>query len=141
MTNTIERPFFTETSRPSLDELKKRGLTPRLTLLSRGARMTASQLQFRYTKHAQPGDDPNYRGIQDRNKVDRDVQYEAITFINGWCDAVGCDPSVDGRRIERALQQAPSGLVDRADLQWWVWDHLLPSSGGLLGNGSGLLTR
>lgn len=110
--------------RPSHSELIRMGLTPANTLMTRGPKFTSSQLMLTYSKRAQPGDNPVYRGLLDQNRVDRHEQYEALHFINNWCAIVGCSAVVDGNKIESALRFAPTSMVDRNDLQWQIWNTL-----------------
>ena len=117
-------PFFSKENRPPASELVRLGLSPANTLLSSGASFSASQLRYSYSKRAQPGDNPLFRGLLDQIKVDRGEEYEVVRFIDSWCKAVGCCAALDGPKIEPLLKAAPSSMVGRLELSWWIWNTL-----------------
>lgn len=105
-------------------EARQHGLT-RNTLLIARSELQRHELRGQYRWSADRGDNPNYRGLLDRIKVDRNEGYEVLHFVNQFCFVLGISARADGLKIERLLHSAPSNMVMRDDLQNWVWTRLV----------------
>lgn len=109
-------------------------LTPAATAFNLTAHQLANALRREYTTRADAGDDPNYRGRMDRDKVDRDEGYEVEHFVNNFCNTLRISTQAHGIQVAELLHEAPSHLVSRARLQDWVWEALsMRATPGLFG--------
>lgn len=109
-------------------------LTP-ATLMGTAIRLRPADLLYRpqYRWKADPGDNPHYRGLLDRIKVDRDEGYEVLYFITDFCRTLRISAACHAHEIERLLQRAPGSMVMRKQLEDWVWTRLTSRlRGGLL---------
>jgi len=75
-----------------------------------------SHLQYQYKWTTDHGDDPNYRSILDRNKIDRDEGYEVLYFIQDYIEKKNLTIK-DGQKIERILRiNIPSHITLRSEI-------------------------
>lgn len=103
------------------------------SLLTANDELKRHELRGRYRSSADRGDNPNYKGLLDRNRVDRDEAYEVQHFIKHFCQTLGISARIEGLEVERLLLLAPSNMVMRDQLQNWVWTQLIsPARRGLL---------
>lgn len=79
--------------------------------------ITKSDLAYKYTWKADEGDNPNYRGKLDRDKVDRDEGYEVLYFLNSICES-----KEQALHAEKLIKTKLPGTVQNRDavLKWLI---------------------
>lgn len=90
------------------------------------AQLTASDLQYRYSTRAVPGDNPKLRGL-DSVFFNGEEQYEVLTFVNGFLSnhSIGGNPLTKqhGLKVERMLQKKPGDVRERSKVTQWILDN------------------
>ncbi|WP_046068853.1 hypothetical protein [Pseudomonas synxantha] len=81
--------------------------------------ITKSDLVYKYTWSADQGDNPNYIGKLDRDKVDRDEGYEVLRFLNSSCTS-----KAQALHAERLIKTKLPGTVQkRTEILQWIIDN------------------
>ena len=81
--------------------------------------ISQNDLQYRYTWSADKGDNPNYVGKLDRDKVDRDEGYEVLYFLNSICTSK--DQALHAERLIKT--KLPGTTQKSADINQWLIDN------------------
>ncbi|WP_223555302.1 hypothetical protein [Pseudomonas sp. BF-R-01] len=81
--------------------------------------ITKSDLAYKYTWSADQGDNPNYIGKLDRDKVDRDEGYEVLRFLNSICTTK--PQALQAERLIKTL--LPGTVQKRTDIHQWLIDN------------------
>jgi hypothetical protein len=83
-----------------------------------------SDLQYRYSWQAKPGDDATLRGFPDNILLNTEEGYEVLDFINRclrqWDKSGTPLDLADAKKIERMLQAKPGGIRSHAKVQAWL---------------------
>jgi len=81
--------------------------------------ITKADLVYKYTWSADQGDNPNYTGKLDQDKVDRDEGYEVLRFLNRMCT-----DKAQALHAERLIKTKLPGTVQkRAEIHQWLIDN------------------
>lgn len=90
--------------------------------------LTRSELQYIYSDHATPGDNPNIRGKEDRDFLSRHQSYEVLDYINAYALTFphAILPHKDfALKLERLLwNEVPKNLHGRATITEWLRRNL-----------------
>lgn len=78
-----------------------------------------SDLVHQYTWSADKGDNPNYRGLLDQDKVDRDEGYEVLRFLNSICTSK--DQALHAERLIKT--RLPGTVQKRTEIHQWLIDN------------------
>lgn len=81
--------------------------------------ITRGDLVYKYTWSADQGDNPNYRGKLDRDKVDRDEGYEVLHFLNSICTTK--PQALHAERLIKTL--LPGTVQKRTEIRQWIVDN------------------
>jgi hypothetical protein len=81
--------------------------------------ITKAQLVYKYTWSADQGDNPNYTGKLDRDKVDRDEGYEVLHFLNSICKTL--DQALQAERLIKT--KLPGTIQKRTEIHQWLIDN------------------
>ncbi|MFA0999202.1 MULTISPECIES: hypothetical protein [Pseudomonas syringae group] len=81
--------------------------------------ITKSDLVYEYTWSADQGDNPEYVGKLDRDKIDRDQGYEVLRFLNSICTAK--DQALHAERLIKTL--LPGTIQKRTEIHQWLIDN------------------
>ncbi len=86
------------------------------------ANFTSKDLAFTgYSKKVDGGDNPKYKGILDREKVDKTEEYEVVYFCNKFLDKHSFKNKETFQKIERLLHHKNIKTEDnRKKLIKWI---------------------
>jgi hypothetical protein len=78
--------------------------------------ITASHLQFNYSRSAIPPDDPRRTGAPDRTLLNRHEEYEVLPFLNRICTSLN-----QALKAERGIRQhLPGDVRSRENVLTWL---------------------
>lgn len=87
-------------------------------------------LIYNYEWEATNGDNPNYTGKNDRNKLNRDEGYEILHFVQAYCKSHSLKKIEDGQKVEWMIQEkVPSDIQNRKEIELWIeenWNKYQP---------------
>ncbi|BAW24282.1 MULTISPECIES: hypothetical protein [Pseudomonas] len=81
--------------------------------------ITRGDLKYQYRWSADKGDNPQYVGKLDRDKVDRDEGYEVLYFLNSVCKEK--DQALKAERLIK--MKLPGSVQGRAEILKWLQDN------------------
>lgn len=77
-----------------------------------------------YVDSTTKGDDPDYIGIRDREKVNKKEQYEVVDFCNAFLEKHKLTNKASFRKVEKIIRlPAASGIVMRDKLNEFVVEN------------------
>lgn len=92
--------------------------------------ITASDLQYDYSKTAISGDDPRRTGVPDSTLLNRREQYEVLDFINRFCERTTYSNGgaqfghAEALKAERLIREhLPSAMRSHANVNQWLLDN------------------
>ncbi|NVN97631.1 hypothetical protein HXX01_05430 [Candidatus Nomurabacteria bacterium] len=88
--------------------------------------LTATDLQFKYSRKAVPGDNPSLLKL-DSHLFNGEEEYEVLNFINSFMSSHTVDEKpmskAHGLKIERMLQKKPGDIRSQEKVKQWVKDN------------------
>ncbi|WP_298157479.1 hypothetical protein [Flavobacterium sp.] len=77
-----------------------------------------------YSPTVDGGDNPKYRGVLDRNKVDKTEEYEVVYFCNKFLEKHSFKEKATYQKVERLLRHKDiKDEDDRQKLIKWIEDN------------------